>query len=120
MRSITLEVQFHGIEQSGGQISFLSLVKFSEICGRVSNHGIRHRSMMPTREALVPVLCVLLLWVVGTAFCADGKQRATAIDVDADSDDDSTAAGSRVGGGTDYLNRRAAGARLPSGRLQQA
>jgi len=75
---------------------------------------------MPTREALVPVLCVLLLWVVGTAFCADGKQRATAIDVDADSDDDSTAAGARFGYDVDYFDTVAAGARLPPGRLQQA
>jgi len=75
---------------------------------------------MPTREALVPVLCVLLLWIVGTAFCADGKQRATAIDVDADSEDESTAAGSRLSMGDDYWNRGTAGARLPPGRPQQA
>ena len=45
-------------------------------------------SRMKPRAARAALLWALFLVVVGTAFCADGKQRATAFVVDDDSDDD--------------------------------
>ena len=76
-----------------------------ELTKGVKAEGIKHDtirkmicpcSMMKSREVCVPMLCVLLLLVLGTAFCADGNQRATAIVVDEDSDDNSTSAGALI------------------------
>jgi len=48
---------------------------------------------MQMRAARAALLWALFLVVVGTVFCADDKQRATAFVVDDDSDDDWESAG---------------------------